>query len=165
MIDEAFIHRIHDSGKRFVLFITGGGTRAVGELLSVPGGSKSLLECVVPYSAAALRERLGGQPDQYCSEHTARAMAMAAFERARCLELQEAGSDALSLVGIGCTASLTSDRPKRSPHRIHVAWQTAEQTAAYSLELTKGARTRREEEEVCAKLVLAALGEAAGLDG
>lgn len=143
-----------------MLAVTGGGATAIGELLNVPGGSQSVLECIVPYSAAALCEWIGGKPDQFCSEPTARAMAMAAFERARHLVSADGDADPHKLVGVGCTASLASDRPKRGPHRVYVASQTANATAAYSLELTKGARTRQQEEEVCCVLILTALGEA-----
>jgi nicotinamide mononucleotide (NMN) deamidase PncC len=163
MADDSLIREIHQSGWRTVIAATGGGATAIGDLLRVPGGSRSVLECVVPYSAAALCEWIGGKPDQFCSETTARAMAMAAFERARRLDMASGGHDPCKLVGIGCTASLASDRPKRGPHRVYVASQTAEATASCSLELTKGARTRREEERVCAALIVKALMEAVGV--
>ena len=67
-------------------------------------------------------------------------------------------------MGIGATASLTSDRPKRGGHRVHVAGQTATATSSVSLPLTKGARDRKKEEWLAAKLVLTVLGEAAGVD-
>ena len=51
---------IHDAPIRLVLTITGGGSRAIAELLEVPGGSRTLLEAVVPYSAMALENWLGG---------------------------------------------------------------------------------------------------------
>jgi nicotinamide mononucleotide (NMN) deamidase PncC len=161
MTDETSVRRIHAAGLRFVLAITGGGASAIGELLRVPGGSRSVLECVVPYSAVALREWIGGCPDQYCSEPTARAMAMAAFERARQLVANEPDADPYKLIGIGCTASLTSDQPKRGPHRVFVASQSAGRTATSALELTRGARTRQGEEAVCAALILAVAADAA----
>jgi nicotinic acid mononucleotide adenylyltransferase len=80
-------------------------------------------------------------------------MAMAAFER--CRELSDA--DPTSLRGIGATASLATTRPKRGPHRVHVAWQSADNTVSYSCELAKGRRTRAEEEAVAARLVLHAV--------
>src|SRR5688500_8364240 len=126
---STFIRRIHDSPVRLVLAITGGGSRAIAELLEVPGGSRGLLEAVVPYSAGALDAWLGGQPRRYCDQATARDMAMAAFQRARRL------SEGVEVAGIGATASLASDTPKRGPHRVHVAMQTAGASAAWSLEL------------------------------
>jgi hypothetical protein len=68
------------------------------------------------------------------------------------------------LAGVGCTASLASEPPKRGPHRMHVACQTAEATVSYSLELTRGARDRPGEEALCAALVLAVMAEAAGVE-
>ena len=68
-----------------VLAVTGGGSRAIADLLAVPGGSRTLLEAVVPYSASALAAWLGSRPDEFCSAATARAMAMVAFQRGRLL--------------------------------------------------------------------------------
>ncbi len=160
MNQAQLVERIHAAGRPMVLAITGGGSGAIAELLSVPGGSATILEAVVPYSAAALEQWLGGPPDHYCDERTARAMAMAAFERARRLSTADPGV----LRGIGATASLVSNRPKRGPHRIHVAWQSAERTAVVSCELTKGARSRLEEEQLAAQLILKAVGEACGIN-
>jgi nicotinamide mononucleotide (NMN) deamidase PncC len=160
MLSETFINEIHASGCRMVLSITGGGSRAVCSLLEVPGGSASVLEAMIPYCRTALEQRLGGPVEQACSEPTARALAMASFVRAQ--ELADA--DAALLVGIGATASLASNRPKRGPHRIHVAWQSAAQTVALSCELVKGHRARHDEEQLAAALILAAVAEACGVD-
>jgi len=153
------VERIHGSGCQCVLALTGGGSVVVPALLGVPGASASILAANVPYSAAALADWLGGKFDQASSEPTARAMAMAAFERAR----QYSDIDPRALRGIGATSSLVSNRPKRGPHRVHVAWQSAETTVAYSCELVKGRRTRSEEESVAAELVLHAVAESCGV--
>jgi nicotinamide mononucleotide (NMN) deamidase PncC len=160
VVSQALIEGVHASGKQLVLSITGGGSRAITSLLEVPGASNTVLGAVVPYAAAALERWLGGPVDHFCSERTARAMAMVAFERAR----QLSTADPYSLRGIGATASLATTRPKRGPHRVHVAWQSAERTVALSCELVKGRRTRGEEELVAAQLVIAAVLEACGLE-
>jgi nicotinamide mononucleotide (NMN) deamidase PncC len=116
---------IHASGRQLVVAVTGGGSGAIGRLLQTPGASRSVLEAIVPYSNAALAEWLGGMPEQACSAATARAMAMAAFLRARKLASK---ADPHALVGIGCTASLATDRVKRGAHRVHVAVQTSRST-------------------------------------
>jgi hypothetical protein len=132
------------------------------------------LEAVVPYCEAAMIEWLGGRPDQFCSEPTARAMAMAAYLRA-CRYREQSGSAGASpsrsaaspsraVAGVACTASLASDRPKRGPHRIHVAIQTSQATVSRSVELVKGPRTRPEEEQVAASLVLNGVAEACAVD-
>ena len=157
---QRLVERIHESGRQLVLSVTGGGSGAIPALLAVPGASASVLEATVPYAAAALERWLGGSVDQFCSERTARAMAMAAFERAR----QLSDIEPLSMRGIGATASLATTRPKLGPHRVHVAWQAAEATVALSCELVKGLRSRGDEEEIAAALVLAAAAEACGVD-
>jgi nicotinamide mononucleotide (NMN) deamidase PncC len=156
---QHLVEQIHASATPLVLAVTGGGSGALAELLQVPGASATVLAAVVPYSPAALRNWLGGEPDQACSERTARAMAMAAFERARAFS--DAGPRTLR--GIGATASLTTNRPKRGAHRIHVAWQSAEMTVVTTRELQKGARSRAEEEEIATSKVLEAVAEACGV--
>ena len=47
------------SGRQAVLAITGGGTGAIAELLRVPGGSRLLLEAIVPYDSGSLGDYLG----------------------------------------------------------------------------------------------------------
>jgi nicotinic acid mononucleotide adenylyltransferase/nicotinamide mononucleotide (NMN) deamidase PncC len=156
------VERIHGANARFVLAVTGGGGRAIAELLQVPGASRTVLEAVVPYSEAAMVEWLSGRPDQFCAEPTGRAMAMAAYHRA-CRWSADASSRA-PLAGVACTASLASDRPKRGPHRVHVAIQTARATVSRSVELVKGRRTRAQEEQAAAWLVLNAVAQACGLE-
>lgn len=153
------IERVHAAGRGCVVSLTGGGSRAIADLLSVPGASATVLEAIVPYAATALAQWLGGKFDHACSEPTARAMAMAGFARARKLSV----ADPHTLCGIGATASLASTRPKRGPHRLHVAWQTAEATVSYSCELVKGKRTRAEEEAVAAEFIRYAVAEACGV--
>jgi hypothetical protein len=156
----SLVREIHDAPARLVLALAGGGVRALAELLEVPGASRTLLEAVVPYSERAMIDWLGGRPDQFCSGPTARAMAMAAFLRACRLD-----SGDVPRAGVACTASLVSDRPKRGPHRIHVAFQTASVTALWSLELAKGQRSRAEEERIASGLVLDAVAEVSGVAG
>ncbi|MCR4412184.1 MAG: hypothetical protein NUV77_07130 [Thermoguttaceae bacterium] len=154
----SLVRAIHDAPARLVLALAGGGSRALAELLEVPGASRTVLEAVVPYSEPAMIDWLGGRPDQFCGEPTARAMAMAAFLRSGVLD-PGGGPHA----GVACTASLATDRPKRGPHRAHVAFQTDGVTAVRSLTLAKGQRTRGQEERVVADLVLNAVAEVSGL--
>ncbi|HUY91425.1 MAG TPA: hypothetical protein VMV10_21985 [Pirellulales bacterium] len=162
---EEFIRAIHAAPLELVLAVTGGGSRAVSALLEVPGASRTVLEAVVPYSAAALTDWLGATPEHFCDDRTARAMAMAAYQRAiRFAEPASATSPPRALAGVGCTASLASDRPKRGAHRLHAALQTASLTLVESLELTKGLRSRLEEEQLAAAVVLNLIAEACGLD-
>src|SRR5947207_2400252 len=117
---QQLISALHASGRKAALAITGGGTGAIGELLRVPGGSRLLIDAQVPYDAQALAAFLGFAPAQACSADTAIAMAQSA--RARAERLVPAGAD---LVGLGATAALVSDRPRRGEHRFHIAFAHA----------------------------------------
>ena len=88
------------SGRQAVLAITGGGTGAIAELLRVPGGSRLLLEAIVPYDAGSLRDYLGADPEHACSGETAVAMA----ERARLRAAALGKLDGVP-IGLGATAS------------------------------------------------------------
>jgi hypothetical protein len=163
-IDD-LVRSIHAADARLVLAITGGGSRAIAELLEVPGGSRTLLEAIVPYSSESLVEWLGAKPERFCDVRAARAMAMAGFERGRRLLAHRgaAGSETAP-IGVGCTASLVSDRPKRGPHRAHVAAQTTDATWTWSLELAKHQRGRHDEEGLVAALILNAIAQSTAVD-
>jgi nicotinamide mononucleotide (NMN) deamidase PncC len=156
--EGADVARIHAAPGTGVVVVTGGGSGALERLLSVPGASRTLLEARVPYAADALREWLGGTPDAACDPDTARAMAMAAYRRARTLDPEGAR------FGVACTAALVTDRPRRGEHRVHVALQTAGDTHLWSIVLDAGARSRAEEEALCTDLVLDAVAEGKGLE-
>lgn len=157
---EPLVRQIHDSPTRLVLSFSGGGSDTLSGLLSVPGASRTVLEAVVPYSQQALCRWLAGRPDQFCSARTARAMAMSGFLRACEYESPEG----YPLVGVGATASLATDRPKRGAHRIHLAVQTVSQTIVQSVELTKDLRRRPEEEAIASALILNLIAEVCGID-
>lgn len=152
------ITALHTSGRQAVLAITGGGSGAIAELLRVPGGSRLLLEAVVPYDARALTVFLGFAPEQACSVETAVAMARRAHERAAALA--PAGAP---LVGLGATASLVSDRPKQGDHRCHIAVSTGDAVAACSMVLAKGRRDRAAEEDLVARAVVLWLARGCGV--
>lgn len=158
---DAGIHRlieaIHASPHRCVVAVTGGGAQAIAQMLNVPGGSRTVLEAVVPYHEQALIDFLGHRPDSFCSAETALAMAVRAHERARWLTPGE------DVSGLGCTASLVTDRPKRGEHRLHVATHSALGSRIASLTLTKGARDREGEETVVDAVLLNLLAEACGM--
>ena len=148
----------HGSGRKALLAITGGGSGAIGALLRIPGGSRLLIEAQVPYDEQALAAFLGFRPAQASSADTAIAMARAA--RARAALLVPAGSD---LVGVGATAALVSDRPRRGEHRFHIACATAAGVAHCTGVLAKGRRDRAGEEDLVADAIVLFLAQACGV--
>lgn len=151
---RAIIEPIHNSGRRAVIAITGGGSGAIAELLRVPGGSRTLLEAIVPYDLGSLAEFLGHQPDSACSTDTAIAMARRARRRAAQL-----CHDDVLLVGVGATASLVSNRPKKGKHRCHIAADCGDSVRSISVELEVGRRDRGDEEELVAREIIRLLAE------
>ena len=156
------ISAIHDSPTRLAMAITGGGSGALSRLLAVPGASRTLLDAQVPYSANALTNFLGRQPDRFCDESTALAMAVVAYQRATRL-IDDPGEDN-PILGVAATASLASDRTKQGEHRALVALQTNSTTTLARLDLEKNARSRAEEEHLLAWLIVQLMAEAAGVN-
>jgi nicotinamide mononucleotide (NMN) deamidase PncC len=148
------VRHIHATSRKVVLSITGGGASAAAWLLAVPGASRTVLEVLVPYANDSLDAWLGRPPASYCSAETTRQMARRARERAAWITPGE------QVVGLACTASLRSDRPKKGEHRLHVATATVAGVVSLSLVLAKEQRERAAEEEVASRLVLNALAEA-----
>jgi len=148
------VEAIHQAPYRCALAVAGGGTDAVALLLGVPGASRTVLEAVVPYHDQALAEYLGFRPETFCSAVTGGDMAARAHERAGWL------APAADVVGVGCTATLATDRIKRGDHRFHVAVRTRDQLTNYSLTLSKGARDREGEEQLLSQVLLNALAAA-----
>ena len=155
---QQLISTLHGSGRKAALAITGGGSGAVGELLSVPGGSRLLIEAQIPYDERALAAFLGFAPAQASSADTAIAMARTA--RARAASLVPAGAD---LVGLGATAALVSDRPRRGEHRFHIAFANAAGIAHCTCVLAKGRRDRAAEEDRVSRAIVLWLARACGV--
>ena len=58
------VANVHSCECQVVIAVTGGGSKAISQLLEIPGGSRTVLEAVVPYSQAALEDWLGNPVDQ-----------------------------------------------------------------------------------------------------
>jgi nicotinic acid mononucleotide adenylyltransferase len=70
-----------------------------------------------------------------------------------------------TVVGIGSTATIATDRPKRGDHRCCVAVCDAWGVTSYALTLTKGLRTRQQEENLVSLLILRAIADVSGVTG
>ena len=164
---QQLIAGLHASGRKAALAITGGGSGAIAELLRVPGGSRLLIEAQIPYDAQALATFLGFAPAQACSAETA--IAMARTERARAASLAPADSEAgtepvgRDLVGLGATAALVSDRPRKGEHRFHIAFANAAGIAHCTCVMAKGRRDRAAEEDLVSRAIVLWLARACGV--
>ncbi len=157
---KQFIQLIHDDPHRIVVVAAGAGTEAISDLLGVAGATRTILEAIIPYSQAAFNDFLELPPEQYVAGKTAALLAGRALTRARWLEN---GGESPTL-GLSCTATIITDRPKRGEHRAHIALWHPKRLTQVELYLQKGARDRRGEEELVSRLMLNTLAAACGVD-
>lgn len=157
---DRLISAIHETPHMMVLEFAGAGARALTWLHGVGGSSRTVLEATDRYAAASLTGAIGFAPDRFTSPQVARAMASHAFRRASHL----AGVE-VPVAGLGCTATIATDRLKRGEHRCSVAVCDADGVMSYNLTLTKGRRTRRQEEELVSLLILRAVANVCGVTG
>src|SRR5205809_5484012 len=153
---QQLISTLHASGCKAALAITGGGSGAISDLLRVPGGSRLLIEAQVPYDALALAAFLGFAPAQACSADTAIAMARTARNRAARLVPADA-------VGLGASAALVSDRPRKGEHRFHLAFANSAGIAHCTCVMAKGRRDRAAEEDLVSRAIVLWLARACGI--
>ena len=163
VMDDAIagiVARIHGTPEQSVLAVAGAGNYALAWLLGVGGASRTVLETRVPYGYSAMTDFLGGYaPDQTVSADTVRRMAKSAWQRGMALREGDA-----PIVGLGCTATIATDRTKRGDHRAFIATWDDAGVVTDSVTLEKGLRDRAGEEDVVSRLVIAALARACGID-
>lgn len=150
------IAELHASNWAGVCYVTGGGTLLLSDLLCEPGASATILNAAVPYSNEALAQLLGHSPDQACSEISARNLAMKAFSDAK-----EYSSDQ-ALFGLGVTASLQTNHPKRGALRAYIAIQTATRSQVTKVEFSNS-QTRKAQEILLAKIAYGKLCSGLGI--
>ncbi len=159
-MNRTLITKIHATPVMAVVVVTGGGARAIADLLAVPGASRTVLEALVPYSHASQTAFLGQAVDQSVTAEAGAALAQAAYRRV--IELRE--SSTVPVIGLACTAALATDRPKKGDHRAHIGLTTADGTTVSSVILHKGARDRVGEEQLVSDLIVSILAQACGLE-
>ncbi|KAL3636052.1 hypothetical protein CASFOL_020599 [Castilleja foliolosa] len=152
---RAMVEAIHANPTQAVLYLSGGASQALGWLMSVPGASNTVLETVVPYSRMSMIQLLGKVPAQFASRQTAEEMALMAYNRA--IKLSQPGLPAL---GVGFSGSLAGKLPKLGDHRFHVSTRTSDKLWASSVTLSKGLRTREEEDNISSRFLLKAIAYA-----
>ncbi|XP_057810682.1 uncharacterized protein LOC131025092 [Salvia miltiorrhiza] len=152
---RAMVEAIHATPTQAVLYFAGGASQALGWLMSVPGASNTVLEAVVPYSRMSLVQLLGKVPAQFASRQTAEDMALMAYNRATVLS-----NPGFPALGVGFSGSLASSRPKLGDHRFHVSTRTSDHLWSSTVTLSKGKRTREQEDKVSSQFVLKAIAYA-----
>jgi len=149
---QPLIESIYASKVNAAFVVTGAGSQAMQWLLGVAGASSTVLEVVVPYSARSLEDYLGWLPEKFVSATTAAAMAAAAYTRGLAFRAAE-----VPLLGVSCTASIATNRVKKGPHLAVVCIRGYQTLTTYSLEIKKGMRDRKGEEDLVSQLILQAI--------
>src|SRR5262245_35968371 len=85
---------------------------------------------------------------------------MAQSVRARAARLVPVGRDP---VGLGATAALVSDRPRKGEHRFHIAFVNSARVAQCTGVLAKGRRNRAAEEDLVSRAIVLWLAHACGI--
>jgi len=163
---QELAQKLHSVPGRGCVVVTGAGIRAISDLFSQPGTSRTILEAQMPYARKALDEFVGVQADQHVSAEEALLIAEAALKRARHLADDNGTNDEEEelLFGIGCTAAIATDRVRRGEDRAHVAWTDGTRSGGASIWFDKSARTREEEDILVSAIVLNSIAEAIGVD-
>ena len=156
---ERVIAQMHDTPHKSVLVVAGAGSSAMSWLLGVSGASRTILETLVPYGRLSMIDLVGQEPAQYVSDQNARDMARAAYRRG--MKLRE---DDSPVVGVACTATIATDRPKRGDHRACIAAWDDRGVHGYNLILDKGKRDRTGEEELVSRLLIQAMASSFGVE-
>ena len=160
-MNEQDIRSIHKGPYKLVFVSSGGGTKAISDLLKVPGASQTILESYIPYSRKSMDEYLKIQPSYYCGLQTTINMAVTAFDRAKKLSPD---CDPKYLLGVAVTATLSTTYEKLGTHRFFICIQGYDATHVVSHYLTKGKRTRDSEEKVVSECLKRLIGIVSGLD-
>ena len=155
---EKLLTAIHATPHMMTMDFAGAGSQALAWLHSVGGSSRTILEATDRYIPTSLAEAVGHMPEKFTSVETGNALAKHAFERAR--KLAKSGT---SVFGVGCTATIATDRAKKGDHRCVVSICDSLGTLSYELIISKGARDRQGEEELVSLLILNAIAEASGI--
>ncbi len=153
------VDAIHEAPVACVLELAGAGTQVLGWLHGVSGSSSTVLEAHDRYHFDSMAGVLGKRPERSTDPTVADALAAAAFKRAR-----ELSGDGVAVIGLGCTAALVTNRSRRGAHVCHVTTYDGLGSCQLTVNLTKGARVRGQEEQVAASLVLFALAISTGVD-
>ena len=155
---KQFIEDLHQTPHMLVYEFAGAGIQALAWLHAVAGSSATILEANDRYAQKSFVETIGFEPEKFVSLEASEALAKQALKRAQYLK-----RDGTAAIGVSCTASIATNRPKRGEHQCYISIADELAVSSYSLTLDKGARSRDEEETLVSILVLKAIAEACNL--
>ena len=139
----------NSSDQKLVLIISGAGIQAAKWLLDVPGASKTILEIQIPYSDKAMHDLLEYTPTHFVSENTVLDMARKAYEKSIALRKNNE-----PVLGIACTAAISTDRDRRGQNHAYICSWTAHSRNIEHITLQKGKRDRVSEDLIISQSII-----------
>lgn len=151
--------RLKEAGINLHVICTGAGAGLQQMLWEVPGSSAYLSGGTFPYDKDEQISLLGFEPESFCSEDAAIDLASVAYMKAFRFKGKKA-------VGLGLTASVSSERIHRGDHRLHLCIITDTKAVALHIVLPKGVgkKDRGLDGVVCDNVALKFLMETLELD-
>ena len=143
------ILEINGTDQKLVLIISGAGIQAAKWILDVPGASQTILEIQIPYSNKAMHELLEYTPTNFVSENTVIDMARKAYEKSVALR-----SNNEPVLGIACTAAISTDRDRRGQNHAYICSWTAHSRNIEHITLQKGKRDRVSEDLIISQSII-----------
>jgi nicotinic acid mononucleotide adenylyltransferase len=145
--------QFNSSGCKFCVAITGGGSRFISDCLESGGASEWLVEASIPYSTESLEDYIGGVREKYCSESTARQLAVAAEIRGNKL-----GHENVIGVGVTCALARVGGEREGREHWMHYAAVSGGKIISLSFKFPEQIHKREQQEEFAAQVIKYASG-------
>jgi len=148
------------------LYTTGGGTPAIGVLTGIAGASNCIFEARLPYATLVTDKIIKpflAEANGYCNKEVALALTEAAYNDIISTYLEETKDlDSLTtcnFIGIGSTSAIMSKTIKKGDHRMHAFYKKSNnglitECVQYDFILSKGKRSREDEDKVIADVIL-----------
>ena len=164
---EELIDQMRQAGVRVTLIMRGVDREVWSDLFAQQKSAAVFNEIIHLTSDNDVSRLLGAEPDDIHSDRTARALALAAYDRARRRpqgDTSRAGEHS-QVVGIACLAPYgrASGGGDAALDRIHVAWQTASTTSHRSAGLSRDRRSSEAASQRVATLITKSMCEACDL--
>lgn len=156
---HAAVQALHASPWNAVIACTGGGSGIVNTLCVEPGASGTVLSFDFPYEdETALPEYIGYTPTKYCTAEVALWMAARAYRNARKIAIAKKKKkiDLNSLIGVGLTSAIRTNRKRHSDDQVFVAVCSASGFTSYHVVFNK-TMTRRQQGLACDRIALGAM--------
>ena len=158
-IRKKIITELHKSPMKFIAVITGAGTTAISDIMSLPGASKTVIEVLIPYSRASLEFFNSSPLNKHVSIIESKNMASLIYIKGKSyLDKNE------KFIGIGCTAAISTIPHRKGEDRAHISICNGDIIKSVTINLSRKNRSRLEQERIVSDLIINLLAESFDID-